>query len=63
MRTQKEIKPAIKKDVDAFVTELMGKYPEIARTSLVEYVENEVSHAIYELTFYGKIFTNKERWC
>lgn len=63
MRTQKEIKPAIKKDVDAFVTELMEKYPEIARTSLVKYVENEVSHAIHELTFYGKIFTNGERWC
>ena len=62
-RTQKEIKPMIKKDVDAFITELLEKYPEIAKTSLVDYVRDETSHAIHEITYYGRVLTNRERWC
>ena len=62
-RTQKEIKPMIKKDVDAFIVELMNKYPEIARTSLEDYVRDEAKRAIREITDYGRVLTNKERWC
>lgn len=62
-RTQKEIKPMIKKEVDAFVTELLAKYPEIAKTSLVNYVGNEATLAITEITTFGKVLTNRERWC
>jgi molecular chaperone GrpE (heat shock protein) len=62
-RTQKEIKPMIKKDVDAFITELLDKYPEIARTSLEDYVRDEAKRAIREITDYGRVLTNKERWC
>ena len=61
-RTQKEIKPMIKKDVDAFITELLDKYPEIARTSLEDYVRDEAKRAIREITDYGRVLTNKERW-
>ena len=62
-RTQKEIKPAIKAEVDAFITELMEKYPEIARTSLKTYITDEARRAMCEIEDYGKVLTNKERWC
>lgn len=61
-RTQKEIKPMIKKEVDEFITRLMAEYPEIAKTTLTDYVKTEAGKAMYELTFYGKVLTNKERW-
>jgi len=60
-RTQKELKPQIKKDVDAFVVELLQKYPEIARTSLEDYVRQEVLLAFGEMRD-GRILTNAERW-
>ena len=61
-RTQKELKPVIKKDVDAFVTELMKKYPEIAKTSLKTFITDEVGRAMVEIETYGRVRTNKERW-
>jgi hypothetical protein len=61
-RTQKEIKPMIKKDVDAFIAELLNKYPEIAGTSLEDYVRFETGRAIREIADFGKVLTNKERW-
>jgi hypothetical protein len=60
-RTQKEIKPAIKAEVDAFITELMEKYPEIARTSLKTYITTEARQAMEEIETYGRVWTNKER--
>ena len=61
-RTQKEIKPIIKNEVDAFVLELMKKFPEIEGSSLENYVAEEVRGAIYEIKNYGKVLSNKERW-
>ena len=62
-RTQKELKPAIKKDVDAFVIELLAKYPEISKSSLTDYVKTELAMAMYEVREYDKVLTNRERWC
>ena len=62
-RTQKEIKPLIKAEVDAFIVELANRYPEIATSSSLErFVGEETQRAFYELATFGKIFTNKERW-
>jgi hypothetical protein len=61
-RTQKELKPIIKKEVDAFVTEMVEKYPEILRTSLKTFIEQEMGKAFYEMEEYGKVLTNAERW-
>lgn len=61
-RTQKELKPQIKKDVDAFVAEMAEKYPEILHSSLIKYISNEIEYAFDELTYEGKILTNRERW-
>ena len=61
-RTQKEIKPAIKAEVDAFVIQLMEKYPEIANTSLKNYITDEAFRAMHEMEDYGKVLTNTERW-
>ena len=61
-RTQKELKPMIKKDVDAFAEMLMEKYPEITRTSLVNFISTELSWAIDEINHEGRVLTNKERW-
>lgn len=61
-RTQKELKPMIKAEVDAFIAELMNKYPEIARTSLETYIKDEASRAMYEITEFGRVLTNTERW-
>lgn len=61
-RTQKELKPMIKKDVDAFVMEIIEKYPEIKGTSLEDYIAQTVKYAFYDIREFGKIRTNKERW-
>lgn len=61
-RTQKELKPMIKRDVDAFVLEMIEKYPEISGTSLEEYIADTAKRAFYDLTEFGKIRTNWERW-
>lgn len=61
-RTQKELKPMIKADVDAFVAELLNKYPEILQTSLEGYAEKEIGYGFEEIKYFGKILTNKERW-
>ena len=61
-RTQKEIKPLIKAEVDAFIAELMNKYPEIARSGLRTYITDEARAAMHEIEEYGKVLTNKERW-
>lgn len=61
-RAQKEIKPLIKAEVDAFIAELASKYPEIAGSSLTRFVGDETQHAFYELATFGKVLTNKERW-
>ena len=62
-RTQKELKPLIKKDVDAFVIELLAKYPEISKSGLTDYVKTELAMAMYEVKEYDKVLTNRERWC
>lgn len=62
-RTQKELKPIIKVEVDAFVVELNAKYPEIARSSLVDFITKEIRLGFIELYDSGKILTNSERWC
>lgn len=62
-RTQKEIKPMIKKDITMFAMKLMEEYPEIAGTSLEVYCKDELYRAMYEITTYGKVLTNKERYC
>lgn len=61
-RTQKELKPIIKKEVDAFIAELMNKYPEIAKTSLQDFVRDEADRAMYEIAQFGEILSNKKRW-
>lgn len=61
-RTQKELKPLIKAEVDTFITELMTKYPEIEKTSLEKFISDEVLMGMYEMHDGGKILTNKERW-
>ena len=61
-RPQREIKPAIKAEVDAFIIQLMEKYPEIARTSLKTYIKDEASAAMGEYEVFGKVLTNRERW-
>lgn len=62
-RTQKELKPIIKAEVDAFVVELNAKYPEITRSSLVDFITKEIRLGFIELYDNGKILTNSERWC
>jgi hypothetical protein len=62
-RPQREIKPAIKAEVDAFIIQLMEKYPEIARSSLKTYIKDEASAAMSEYEVFGKVLTNRERWC
>jgi ribosomal 50S subunit-associated protein YjgA (DUF615 family) len=61
-RTQNELKPIIKHEVDTFITELMAQYPEIAKTSLQDFVRNEADRAMYEIAQYGEIKSNKKRW-
>ena len=61
-RTQKEIKPLIKAEVDAFMVELIKKYPEIPNSSLVDFIGDETRRATYEYLFHGHPLSNKERW-
>jgi hypothetical protein len=41
---------------------MVEKYPEILRTSLKTFIEQEMGKAFYEMEEYGKVLTNAERW-
>lgn len=62
-RTIKEIRTPIKREVDAFVEELLKKYPEILGSLTLEnLISQEVGWAIEEIRREGRTLTNKERW-
>ena len=53
----------VKKDVDAFVIEMIEKYPEIlTSTTLQNLMEKEIGIAFVEIEDDGRIHSMKERW-
>ena len=63
-RTVKELRNDVKKDVDAFVIEMIEKYPEIlTSTTLQNLMEKEIGIAFVEIEDDGRILSMKERWC
>ena len=62
-RTVKELRNDVKKDVDAFVIEMLEKYPEIlSSATLQNLMEKEIGIALVEIEYDGRIHNMKERW-
>ena len=62
-RTVKELRYDVKKDVDAFVIEMIEKYPEILTSATLQnLMEKEIGIAFVEIEDDGRIHSMKERW-